>query len=146
MKNRPQRLISFLVVWLTMFSCIRVSAQIPHPGSPEKDFLRLRYPGMPIDPVYPKFFLIQTFAAGSEAVPMGAFDKQPAETTAGSMLIFNGESNGTSAGLYAQPANLYYLQSGFFCKREWELEKAVHIPFRFRLGSLADCNALEGKY
>ena len=49
-------------------------------------------------------------------------------------------------GAYNQPANLYYLQSGYFCKREWELEKATHIPFRFRLGSLADCNALEGKH
>ena len=48
-------------------------------------------------------------------------------------------------GSYSQPPNLYYLQSGYFCKREWEFEKATHIPFRFRLGSLADCNAMEGK-
>jgi len=43
------------------------------------------------------------------------------------------------------PANIYYCQSGFFCKKEWELEKTTHIPFRFRLGSLDYCNVLEGK-
>jgi hypothetical protein len=47
---------------------------------------------------------------------------------------------------YTIPSNIYYIQSGFFCKREWELEKTTHIPFRIRLGSLADCNALEGKH
>jgi hypothetical protein len=47
---------------------------------------------------------------------------------------------------YIQSPDLYYLQSGFFCKREWELEKATHIPFRFRLGSLAELDAMEGKH
>src|SRR5664279_607815 len=42
--------------------------------------------------------------------------------------------------------DLYYIQSGFFCKREWELEKVTHIPLRFRVGSLADCDAMEGKH
>ncbi len=48
--------------------------------------------------------------------------------------------------VYAVPSNIYFMLSGVMCKMEWELEKASHIPFRFRLGSLADCNAIEGKH
>jgi hypothetical protein len=41
--------------------------------------------------------------------------------------------------------NFYFCQLGFFCKEEWKLEQSSHIPFRFRLGSLAYCDYLEGK-
>jgi hypothetical protein len=41
--------------------------------------------------------------------------------------------------------DFYATHLGFICKKEYEVEKATRIPFRFRLGSLAYCNYLEGK-
>ncbi len=40
----------------------------------------------------------------------------------------------------------YYTQNfGFFCKKELQIEKAIKIPFKFRLGSLQQCDWMEGK-
>src|SRR6185312_1987151 len=33
---------------------------------------------------------------------------------------------------------------GFFCMQELKIEKITRIPFRFRLGSLQQCNYYEG--
>lgn len=41
---------------------------------------------------------------------------------------------------------LYVSQLGFFCKQEIKLEKITKIPFRFRLGSIEDCDRMEGKF
>ena len=135
MKNRTQRLIFFLVVWLTMFSCISIQAQIFLTDRSKKEFLRLHYPGSTeLEKVFNPLFQPVKPARGLAYVPF---------------LYLSRDSNKRDIslqGLYNQPANLYFLQSGYFCKREWELEKITHIPFRFRLGSLADCNALEGKH
>ena len=43
------------------------------------------------------------------------------------------------------PQNYYTQHFGIMCKKELALEKATKIPFRFRLGSLQQCNYLEGK-
>lgn len=43
------------------------------------------------------------------------------------------------------PSNYYAANLGFVCKKELQLEKMTKIPFRFRLGSLAYCDQLEGK-
>jgi len=42
-------------------------------------------------------------------------------------------------------ANYYASQLSFFCKQEIKLEKSVKIPFKFRLGSVDDCDRMEGK-
>lgn len=41
--------------------------------------------------------------------------------------------------------NYYTNNFGFFCKKEWQFEKATKIPFRFRLGSLQYNDYLEQK-
>lgn len=43
------------------------------------------------------------------------------------------------------PANFATCNFGFFCKQELRLEKQVHIPIKFRLGSIEYTNWLEGK-
>lgn len=41
--------------------------------------------------------------------------------------------------------DFYVTQLGFFCKQEIKFEKITKIPFRFRLGSIEDCDRMEGK-
>jgi hypothetical protein len=41
--------------------------------------------------------------------------------------------------------NYYATQLGFFCKEEIRFEKATKIPFKFRIGSVSECDWLEGK-
>jgi hypothetical protein len=43
-------------------------------------------------------------------------------------------------------SNNFYTQNfGFFCKTELQLEKAIRVPFKFRLGSVQQCDWMEGK-
>jgi hypothetical protein len=42
-------------------------------------------------------------------------------------------------------ANYYTNSLGFFCKKEIEMEKALKFPVKFRLGSVAYTDKMEGK-
>jgi hypothetical protein len=143
MINRPERLICFLVVWLTMFSCVNGWGQNPYQAMLKKDFSILQYPGTSGTQYGRNTIFLLKNEAGQlpkneqeQSHPMAFFGLNPNSVG----FIPQGDN------IYAQPSNLYYLQSGFFCKREWEFAKTTHIPFRFRLGSLSDCNVMEGKH
>jgi hypothetical protein len=43
------------------------------------------------------------------------------------------------------PGNFYAKQLPFFCSKELQVQKAVGIPLKFRLGSVEYCDRLEGK-
>jgi hypothetical protein len=47
--------------------------------------------------------------------------------------------------LHVLPSNYYSSNLSFFCKKELQVQNALKVPLRFRLGSVAYCDAMEGK-
>ena len=43
------------------------------------------------------------------------------------------------------PGNFYAKQLPFFCNKELQVQKAIGIPIKFRVGSVEYCDKLEGK-
>ncbi|MEJ7682941.1 MAG: hypothetical protein WKG06_34810 [Segetibacter sp.] len=43
------------------------------------------------------------------------------------------------------PSTFYFNSIGFFCQKELQIEKALSFPVKFRLGSVAYTDQMEGK-
>lgn len=92
------------------------------------------------------FFLLWTLVSGAQTgTPSDTISFQKSKKLFSSVhKAYNTESLGSST-LSPIPANYYTQHFGFMCKKELAIEKAIKIPFRFRLGSLQQCIYLEGK-
>lgn len=70
--------------------------------------------------------------------------KTPAKPVSTILLINKNIAKTINLQPFLSP-NYYAMQLGFFCKQEIKLEKIAKIPFKFRMGSVEDCDRLEGK-
>jgi hypothetical protein len=118
-----QRKISFIVVCLLGFIQYRGYAQvIAETGSKN----------LPQKLIFPEFALIKTNKY------ISAIEKN--------YSFFPGTNTNPYDVQTMQLDGHYYTRHlGFVCKKEWQFEKTTHLPLRIRLGSLENCNFLEGK-
>ena len=50
-----------------------------------------------------------------------------------------------NSGVTAVPSSFYFNSLGFFCQKELQMEKVIRVPIKFRLGSVAYTDQMEGK-
>jgi len=64
----------------------------------------------------------------------------------GSEPVFSGKVYKVHTAINSTlPRGFYVSQLGFFCRKEWKMESAWRLPVRIRLGTVAQCDWMEGK-
>ena len=93
------------------------------------------------------FFLISLFSSAQTPDIRHNSNTLPSNPLTVSSLSFVYKNDGLIKKQPVQviPQNYYTQHFGVMCRQELILEKATKIPFRFRLGSLQQCNYYEGK-
>ena len=132
-----QRNKTFLVVCISILTS-HLWAQAPGTGlwKTIPDRLAWKQPGLSVSPTVPSA-AAGIFSGTIGATPVtGATLGSPAPPSATAPL----PPFRISAG-----SDYYIGHLGFFCKEELQFQKMAHIPLYFRLGSLEECNRLEGK-
>jgi hypothetical protein len=89
-------------------------------------------------------FFCMIFVARS-ASAQKALPNTPLDSAAFSFIIKKISCSNASLFLNPIPSNLQVQRWGFFCKQELKFEKFTKFSLRLRLGSLQQCNYLEGK-
>ncbi len=102
------------------------------------------------------FFVISFYAADAQKIPGlhdGKISLYNYTVKASDPLVFSQKNVVAKNVMIAQQeilrspisSDLYASRMGFFCKQELKIQKATGIPLFLRLGSLRQCNYLEGK-
>lgn len=98
--------------------------------------------------------LLVCFTTNGQTVNQIVYSQKPTVNYHSSTQLsstINSPADSMKIGLYERspfniPASNYYTNSlGFFCKKEIEIEKALKFPVKFRLGSVAYTDKMEGK-
>ena len=128
MKKHGQRIISFIVVYLVLNFARRASAQASLFSAKGMALAQMEW-----TPSRLTIDLVQSPAIRA----FSPFEQEVSPASPRLKSVYNPQK---------MLGSDYFMDHlGFFCKKEWEFEKTVHLPLRFRLGSLEYCNYLEGK-
>ena len=77
--------------------------------------------------------------------PIKSFSVHPPVKSLSARVLSIKQPAGDNAPKQFLSPGFYVSQLSFFCRQEIKFEKITKIPFRFRLGTVEDCDRMEGK-